>query len=273
MKKTLIIIGILVAIGGAYYIGSHKENHRAKENYNNQSYSQQSNQGDKNYSNHKENTNYNNMDHKESHKSNNKYSEVDGVPFNKGYNNDYDKAAVEKANKEHSKVTLNNEFRVEGVENVRGATNCKYIRDIDGDTLVANVNGEKKTIRFFGVDTAEDVNPKIHCIEPYSIQGKEYVESKLEAGDNIKILFNESKGKYGREVGTIFYENNGKWYNLNEEEVANGLARIAYLNKNNATVNVNEYYKAEDSAKSQKLNIWSIPGYVTRYGYNLAIFK
>ncbi|MGL4761059.1 MAG: thermonuclease family protein [Sarcina sp.] len=87
------------------------------------------------------------------------------------------------------------------------------------------------------------------------------------------MLFNDSKGKYGREVGTIFYENNRKWYNLNEEEVANGLARIAYLEKNNETVNVKQYYKAEDSAKSQKLNIWSIPGYVTSYGYNLAIFK
>ncbi|EDT15784.1 TPA: hypothetical protein I9080_002120 [Clostridium perfringens] len=193
--------------------------------------------------------------------------------FDKGYDGKYNKAAVEDANKKHSKVILNKEFKVYGKENVDGATECKYIRDIDGDTIVVDLNGKKTTVRFFGVDTPEDVNPKIHCIEPYSVQAKDYVESKLQSGEIIKILFNDSKGKYGRSVGTIYYEENGKWYDLNEEEVANGLARIAYLDQNNTNIDTKELYAAEESAKNQKLNIWSIDGYATSRGYNLAVFN
>ncbi|HHQ4326832.1 TPA: thermonuclease family protein [Clostridium perfringens] len=193
--------------------------------------------------------------------------------FDKGYDGKYNKAAVERATKEHSKIVLNDNFEVYGKENVKGATDCKYIRDVDGDTIIVDVGGKKTTVRFFGVDTPEDVNPKIKCIEPYSVQAKDYVESKLQSGETIKVLFNDNKGKYGRSVGTIYYEENGKWYDLNEEEVANGLARIAYLDKNNNNIDTRALYAAEDSAKKQKLNIWSIDGYVTNRGYNLAIFK
>ncbi|GAA0068231.1 hypothetical protein ACV3R5_14950 [Clostridium perfringens] len=49
----------------------------------------------------------------------------------------------------------------DGIAAVEGATNCKYITDIDGDTLKVNVKGKEDTVRFFGIDSAEDVNPKI----------------------------------------------------------------------------------------------------------------
>ena len=258
MKKTVIIIGVLIGIVGIGYITMYKYN-KLDNTYK--------------YKNHYSQGYYHKDRYKEGNYSNN-FTEVDGVPFNKGYNNDYDKAAVEKATREHSEVTLNKEFQVKGIPVVKDGTLCEYVSPVDGDTIKVKLNGEEKVrvIRFYGCDTSEDVNPRIHVVEPYSVQGTDYVKDKLKVGENIEVVFNKNKGKYGRDVGTIYYKSNGLWYNLNEEEIANGLARIAYLNKNNTTINVKEYYKAEDSAKLQKLNIWSIPGYVTRYGYNLAIF-
>lgn len=216
--------------------------------------------------------NQHNNHHKTSHDSQGKDSfHVDG--FSKGLDGDFNKKAVEAANRKYSKVTLNSHYKVKGIENIHGATNCEYVRDIDGDTLVARVNGQNESIRFYGIDTPEEVNPKINCIEPYSVQAKDFVESKLKSGQTIKILFNAEKGKYGRMVGTIYYKKNKYWYSLNEELVANGLARVAYLKQNNQTIDTSDLYSAQDSARSQKLNIWNIDGYVTRYGYNLAIFK
>ena len=52
--------------------------------------------------------------------------------FNKGYNNDYDKAAVEKATREHSEVTLNKEFQVKGIPVVKDGTLCEYVSPVDG---------------------------------------------------------------------------------------------------------------------------------------------
>lgn len=256
MKKTVIIIGVLIGIVGIGFVAMHKHNKSDNTTKYKNHYSQEDGM------------------HKERNYSNN-FTEVDGIPFNKGYNNNYNKAAVEKATRDHSEVILNNQFHVKGVPMVEDGTLCKYVAPVDGDTIKVKIDDTDKihVLRFYGCDTAEDVNPRIHVIEPYSVQGADYVKSKLKVGENIEVVFNKDKGKYGRDVGTIYYKSNGLWYNLNEEEIANGLARIAYLNKNNATINVEEYYKAEDSAKSQKLNIWSIPGYVTKYGYNLAIFK
>ena len=264
MKKTAIIIGILVGIVGIGCVAMHR--HKKSDNDYNHNYQYSQGSYDKN--------SYHKKTYKEKSYSNN-FTEVNSVPFNKGYNNDYDKSAVEKATREHSEVTLNKEFQVKGISVVKNGTLCEYTGPVDGDTIKVKINnkGKVRVIRFGDCDTAEDVSPRIHVIEPYSVQGADYVKSKLKVGEDIEVVFNKDKGKYEKDVGTIYYKSNGLWYNLNEEEVANGLARIAYLNKNNTTINVEEYYKAEDSAKEQKLNIWSIPGYVTKYGYNLAIFK
>ena len=251
MKKILIIVIIVIIVLAIFLIT------RSKKDYKRDDYKRSSHN-----------------EHKE--KSHNTYKSKDTFEvkgFSKGYDGDFNKKAVEAANKKYSKVTLNTKYSVKGSSNIQGATNCEYVRDIDGDTLVAKVNGKNETIRFYGIDTPEDVNPRIHCIEPYSIQAKDFVESKLKSGQTIKILFNDEKGKYGRSVGTIYYKNNNKWYSLNEALVANGLARVAYLNQNNKTINTNDLYTAQDNARSQKLNIWSIDGYTTRYGFNLAIFK
>lgn len=259
MKKIAITLGIIVLVGGYYfYKGSINKNINKATHHSKYTSSE-----------------YKDNDHSD------KYSTVDGVSFNKGYDGNYNRAAVEKANKEYSKVTLNKEFQVDGKRSVEGAVNCTYVRDVDGDTLIfrkqnseGQAIGKNTSMRFWGIDTPEDVNPKLKkLIEPFSLQSVEYVKSKLKEGSTIKILFNKSKGKYGRDVGTVYYENNGEWYNLNLEEVANGLARIAYLKQNNSTIDTKEYYKAENSAKEQKLNIWSIQGYTTKLGYNLAIFK
>lgn len=61
--------------------------------------------------------------------------------------------------------------------------------------------------KFVGNDTAEDVNSRIHVIEHYLLQGVNYIKSKLKQGEDIEVVFNKEKSKYGREV-------------------ANGLARI-----------------------------------------------
>ena len=55
--------------------------------------------------------------------------------------------------------------------------------------------------------------------------------------------------------------------NLTYEEVLKqGLARVAYIKE--GVRHLDKLYDAQYEAKDQKLNVWSIDGYVTKYGFN-----
>lgn len=115
-----------------------------------------------------------------------------------------------------------------------------YIRHVyaieritDGDTVTLIVesgfNGlDRVTVRFKGINTAEMKSKK--GTERYKLahEAKDYVEEILQ---NHKIRIHSEKFEqdgFKRYLGTLYYENDGFWVNLNEELIQVGLAQVYY---------------------------------------------
>jgi endonuclease YncB( thermonuclease family) len=115
-----------------------------------------------------------------------------------------------------------------------------YIRDIykieevkDGDTVVAIVElGYNQlgrvTFRFKGINTAEKNSNKNSKRYKLAMEAKDFVNDKLK-NHKVRVLSEKFEtGGFGRYLGSMYYEENGKWYDLNKELLDRGLAQIYY---------------------------------------------
>ncbi len=131
--------------------------------------------------------------------------------------------------------------------------NCdwqKYIRTVDGDTIVVTKNTK---VRFIGIDTPETKHPR-KKIQPYGLESSAYTKKLLQ--DTIKVcLISDSLGdkydKYGRRLAYIFTENGD---DINAELLKAGLARGYFYFPFNRK---KEFKFYENQAKIKKLKIWS----------------
>ncbi|SFV03200.1 thermonuclease family protein [Alicyclobacillus macrosporangiidus] len=142
-------------------------------------------------------------------------------------------------------------------------------RNVDGDTLhVILPNGKEATVRMLLIDTPETVDPD-KPVEPYGPQASAFAKQKLPVGKHVFLeegVPGSQTDKYGRLLAYVYITPTDMY---NEDVVRAGLARVAYVYEPN-TQHLAALRRDEAYAKSQKLGIWSIPGYVTDDGYNLA---
>lgn len=116
-----------------------------------------------------------------------------------------------------------------------------YVRDIhsivnihDGDTFTAIVetgyNGlGRVTFRLKGINTAEVGKKQSEQRTKLSEQAKAYVTDKVK-NHKVRVVSEKfESGGFGRYLGVIYYENNGKWINLNQELLDKKLAQTYYL--------------------------------------------
>ena len=61
------------------------------------------------------------------------------------------------------------------------------------------------------------------------------------------------------------------WQMFNETLISKGYARVGYIYSQKR--HLDELYKAQDYAKSNKLNIWSVDGYVTDKGFDVEAYN
>lgn len=142
-------------------------------------------------------------------------------------------------------------------------------RVIDGDTvLVINNEGEEERVRLLLIDTPESVHPT----KPEELFGKEssdYAKNYLKQGQKVVLERGDpEKDKYGRTLGYIFVDG----INFNQHMIEKGYARVAYVYEPN-TKYLDEFKKAEKKAREQRLNIWSIDGYVTDKGFDMSVVE
>jgi micrococcal nuclease len=140
-------------------------------------------------------------------------------------------------------------------------------RNVDGDTVHVNINGKDEDIRMLLIDTPETHDPR-KPVEPYGPEASSFAEKELTVGTKVMLeegVKGHDRDKYGRLLAFIYLPS-GKMYN--EEVVKKGLARVAYIYEPN-TMHLSELKKFESYAKSHKLGIWSISGYVTADGYTI----
>lgn len=80
----------------------------------------------------------------------------------------------------------------------------EVVRVIDGDTLVAIVDGEETTIRLLNVDTPETKNPDepVQCLGP---EATEFLTERLPAGTPIELEYDEERlDRYDRTLAGVY---------------------------------------------------------------------
>ncbi|MGG0656467.1 thermonuclease family protein [Rummeliibacillus pycnus] len=144
----------------------------------------------------------------------------------------------------------------------------KVLSVVDGDTLYVMENKKKVKIRMLLIDTPESVKQGVKP-QPYSIAASKYLKQRLKKGDTVAIEKGKNAtDKYGRTLAYVFVGDE----NINLTMVKKGYARVAYVSKPN-TKYLEEFKKEQTMAKKRELKIWSIKGYVTNKGFNVATSK
>lgn len=125
------------------------------------------------------------------------------------------------------------------------------------------IDGKERKVRFLLIDTPETVKPNTK-VQPFGLEASNRTKELLSTA--TEITFEYDKGdktdRYGRALGYIFVDGTL----LQKTLVSEGLARVAYVKEPN-TKYLEELEKAQEQAKSQLIEIWSIPGYVTERGF------
>ena len=123
-----------------------------------------------------------------------------------------------------------------------------YIRTIDGDTAVFEIDNEEVTCRFLAIDAPE-------YGEEYYGEAREYVKDTLEKGKTI-VLESEPKSdeydKYDRKLVWVFVDDELLQGKLLEE----GLVKIAYTYGNYDYLS--SLRESENRAKDNSRGIWGI---------------
>ncbi len=178
----------------------------------------------------------------------------------------------------NSQVTVesNSSYQSASKEVPKGSVKATVERVVDGDTMKLKLDKTKEvvTLRLLLVDTPESVKKGVDP-QPYSIEASNFAKNTLVAGDTVYIEYDEGDktDKYDRHLGYLWYysNDNSNWQMFNETLISQGYARVGYIYSQKR--HLDEFYKAQDYAKSNKLNIWSVDGYVTDRGYDVDAYN
>ncbi|SOC21559.1 endonuclease YncB(thermonuclease family) [Ureibacillus xyleni] len=135
---------------------------------------------------------------------------------------------------------------------------------IDGDTVKLQFSGERiETVHMLLIDTPESVKEGVP-VQPFALEASQRAKELMIKDTVVEV-----------EVGEKQYDGNGRllahiWVdelNINLQLVAEGFARVAYVNPPN-TKYVETFYEAQEVAKNKKLNIWQEESYVQEDGFH-----
>ena len=125
------------------------------------------------------------------------------------------------------------------------------VRVVDGDTLVADIDGNETKVRLIGVNTPESVHEDDSKNVPEGKDAFAYT-SNLLTGRRIYLVYDEDReDDYGRTLAYVFTED-GTFVNL--LLVEEGLAECMKIEPN--TRFASEFAKAETAAKAADKGFW-----------------
>ncbi|WP_174613742.1 thermonuclease family protein [Virgibacillus ihumii] len=142
--------------------------------------------------------------------------------------------------------------------------NATFVRAVDGDTLIINIDGKEEYVRLLLVDTPETKHPD-KPVQPFGPEASELMKDTFSQSEPIQIEFGtEKRDKYDRLLAYVYTEE-GKMFN--KMLLRNGLARVAYVYPPNDKC-VDVFRDIEAKAKKENLGIWGLDGYVTDDGFS-----
>ena len=119
--------------------------------------------------------------------------------------------------------------RGDGDERTGGAAQetARVIRAVDGDTILAEVGGARRYVRYIGVDTPETVKPDapVQCFGPQAHD----LNERLVGGRRVRLVYGEEReDRYGRLLAYVYA---GKRF-VNAELLRRGYARTLTISPN-----------------------------------------
>lgn len=127
-----------------------------------------------------------------------------------------------------------------------------FVRCVDGDTAVFNLDGEDVKFRFLAIDTPETVHPTIEA-EAYGKNASEYTCNKLSNAKEIVVEYESSNkiDKYDRHLAWIWVDGSL----LQKELVDVGYAYVAYIYGDYRYTESLCLY--QNKAKTESLGVWN----------------
>lgn len=100
------------------------------------------------------------------------------------------------------------------------------VRVVDGDTLLARIDGSRVRVRLLGVDAPESVTPErpVECFGP---EAGDAARRLLPEGEGISLETDPTQGRedrFGRRLAVVTVD--GQATSVNERLVAGGYARV-----------------------------------------------
>ncbi|MGD9997363.1 MAG: thermonuclease family protein [Ilumatobacteraceae bacterium] len=130
--------------------------------------------------------------------------------------------------------------------------NASVVRVVDGDTIVADFDGRRETVRLIGIDTPETVKPDspVECFGP---EASAFTKGLLPDATPIHVERDvEARDDYGRLLGYVYLARDGMFINL--EIVRQGYATLLTFPPN--VTHVDDFVAAAESAERQNLGLW-----------------
>jgi micrococcal nuclease len=134
--------------------------------------------------------------------------------------------------------------------------NATVDRIVDGDTLVALVNGERERVRLLGIDTPESVaeNRPDQC---YGEEASDYLKALLPEGAAITLILDEeARDQYDRLLAYVVRSSDDLFVNLDLLE--RGYAGVLIYDPNDHYESL--FRSAERAAIEADAGLWGVCG-------------
>ncbi|MCC6830405.1 MAG: thermonuclease family protein [Thermoleophilia bacterium] len=129
-------------------------------------------------------------------------------------------------------------------------------RVVDGDTLVADVDGDRARVRLLGIDTPETVKPDAP-VECYGPQASARTKALLPEGVRVVLQTDPVAGAqddFGRVLAYVTPQ--GARLTVNEELLREGFATLFVFDRAHPFTRVAAFRAAERSARGARLGLW-----------------
>jgi micrococcal nuclease len=134
-----------------------------------------------------------------------------------------------------------------------GRANATVVRVVDGDTIVARIDGAQEKVRLIGIDTPETVKPR-SPVECFGKEASAHTKELLPPGTPVRLVLDaEARDRYGRLLAYVYRAADGEFVNL-------ALARDGYAGQATFPPNVahvDEFRAAVAQARAAGRGLWS----------------
>ncbi len=134
-----------------------------------------------------------------------------------------------------------------------GSASVRLARVVDGDTIVARVDGHEEYVRYIGVDTPETVKPDtpVQCYGPRAHARNAQLLGG--AGSALVLRFDrELRDRYGRLLAYVYRARDGLF--VNARLVREGIARTLSISPN--TTYATQLGHLQSAARASARGLW-----------------